>query len=404
MNEKKYLNYSYLIAVFYISYVVLLNSNLPVVSLGFYEPRPSFWDLNNGMKHLWECYGKVGFNLFSFDYSTFPNLDQCHNFNYGYFSLISFGFTNLLTHSVIFWGYLQVFIFTFLTTKVYFLSTIKIIKPIFLLAAFSPGIFLLFITGNMDIQIACLLLIATLLFYKKEKTSLFLIFITALFKFYTAPVLLLALLLVKQKISRIFGIGLILIMIFAISYQMITNPLPPFPNGAQNKFGSGIFDNYLRKLGIPVSEFSGEILGITLLLICFLSIVYFHKKFSQTKDIPVNISKKQEILCINYLIMATTSISCYLAALNVDYRLTFIVLAGIALLQIPHVQVKYISKMFPYVWLLSLWIVFPFASLKKYIGLDLQPVGDLLMIATISYFIFQGFFIYKLVKYKDLIL
>lgn len=121
MNEKKYLNYSYLIAVFYISYVVLLNSNLPVVSLGFYEPRPSFWDLNNGMKHLWECYGKVGFNLFSFDYSTFPNLDQCHNFNYGYFSLISFGFTNLLTHSVIFWGYLQVFIFTFFNYKSVFL-------------------------------------------------------------------------------------------------------------------------------------------------------------------------------------------------------------------------------------------------------------------------------------------
>jgi hypothetical protein len=192
-------------------------------------------------------------------------------------------------------------------------------------------------------------------------------------------------------------------MIVTISYQMITNPLPPFPDGAQNKFGSGIFDNYLRKLGIPISDFYGEVFGIVMLTISFLSIVYFHKKFNLTQNFHMNISKKQEILCINYLLMASTSVSCYLAALNVDYRLTFIALAGVALLQTPHARVKYISRIFPYVWLLSLWIVFPFASLKKYIGFDLQPVGDLLMVFVISYFIFQGFFIYKLIKHKSVL-
>ena len=127
----------------------------------------------------------------------------------------------------------------------------------FLLAMFSPGIFLLFASGNMDIQIICMLLVsASLIISKNEKIALSLIFVTALFKFYSAPVLVLALFLVKRKDSRIFGVSLIFIMIFIIAYQMITNPIPPFLYGAQNHFGSGIFDNYLRKIGINVSELS----------------------------------------------------------------------------------------------------------------------------------------------------
>jgi hypothetical protein len=129
--------------------------------------------------------------------------------------------------------------------------------------------------------------------------------------------------------------------------------------------------------------------------------VYFYKKFNWISNIPVDFSKKQELQYINFLIMAGTSITCYIAALNVDYRLTFIALAGISLLQAPQLKVKFVSAVFPYVWLLSLWIVFPGLELKKYIGIDLQPLGDIMMVGTISYFIFQGFYIFKLLKYKS---
>ena len=96
--------------------------------------------------------------------------------------------------------------------------------------------------------------------------------------------------------------------------------------------------------------------------------------------------------------MAVASITCYLATLNVDYRLTFIALSGIALMQIPHIKVKFFSGFFPYIWLLSLWVAFPFFLLKKYIGVDLQPVGDIAMLWTISYLIFQVFSIFANVK------
>jgi hypothetical protein len=356
------------------------------------------------MINLWECYKNVGFDLFSFDSSTFPSLESCRNLNYGYFSLVSFGFTNFLNQNVVFWGYLQILIFTLLTVKTYFLEKLNMKVFIFLSALFSPGIFLLFASGNMDIQIICLLLISTFLITsKKEKTALSLICITALLKFYTAPIIVMALFLVKEKRSRTYGISLAFTTFFVIAYQMIINPLPPFPNGAQNKFGSGIFDNYIRKVGIQVSELQGEILGVILLTLSLFMIFYFHKKSSQISNIPNKLSKKQELFCINFLIMACASITCYLAALNVDYRLTFVALAGIALLQIPQTKVNFISAVFPFTWLLSLWLVFPIALLKKYIGIDLQPIGDIMMIGTISYFIFQGFYIFRLMNTTKLL-
>ena len=401
MVKRKYLVYLLLTALLLLPYLLMLNSKLPIVSLDFYKPRPSFWDLNNGMINLWECYKKVGFDLFSFDKSTFPNLDGCRNFTYGYFSIASFGFTQLINQSVVFWGYLQILVFTLLIVKMY-LPEKDITKALSMFfALYSPGIFLLFTSGNMDIQIICLLLISTFLInYKMEKMAFILICCTTLFKFYTAPIIFIALLLVKKKSSKVFGLSLALATFSVIAYQMITNPLPPFPEGAQNKFGMGIFDNYIRKVGFQVSDLQGEFLGLSLLAICFFIIIYLHRKFRQESNIPVSLSKIQKIHCINFLIMAGTSITCYVAALNVDYRLAFIALSGISLLQIPQIKVKYVSAIFPYIWHLSLWIVFPSFELKKYIGIDLQPVGDIMMIGTISYFIFQGFYIYNLLKNK----
>jgi len=369
------------------------------MSLKEYDPRPNFWDLKADMINHWACFNKVGFKLFSYDRPTFPSLDGCRNLNYGYFSLVSFGINNLLTKNVLFWGYLQILVFILLVVSIYFSG--KNIKKIsiFLFALFSPGIFLLLISGNMDIQIICLLIISSIyLVNKKDKIALSLILIASLFKFYTTPILIIVLILVKQKRSKIYSAFSIIVACLVITLQMVINPFPPFPAGAQNKFGSGIFDNYLRKIGIQVSESQGEVLGFVLLALSFLAIVYFHQKFRQPSTQPTYLSKKEVVLSINFLFMAVASITCYLATLNVDYRLTFIALSGIALMQIPHIKVKFFSGFFPYIWLLSLWVAFPFFLLKKYIGVDLQPVGDIAMLWTISYLIFQVFSIFANVK------
>jgi hypothetical protein len=310
------------------------------------------------------------------------------------------GLTSSILGSIKFWGFLQITVFVFLVVKVYFRENFVYQKNIYLLALFSPGIFLLYASGNMDIQIVCLLLIAgQLIVSGKEKSGLTLICVTALLKFYTAPVLLIALLLVKRKNSRFYGSMLIFSTASLILYQLIKTPPTAFPDGAQNKFGSGIFDNYARKAGIEMSKLQGEFLGMIFLFVAISLIIFCYKKFNKSNaNFLVKFTNNEEVLAVNFLIMAGTSIICYLAALNVDYRLTFIALAGIALFQIPQTKVKLISALFPYCWLLSLWISYPFASFKKYIGLDLQPLGDIFMICTIAYFIFQAFFVFKILR------
>jgi len=402
MLKKRNLTYIFISALILSSYILLLNSGLPYVSLKSYSPMLNFWDLNSGMNNLWECYKNVGLDLFSYESSTFPSLSTCHNFNYGYFSLVSFGFTHLLSQNVLFWGYLQISLFTLLVVKIYMLDKHPVHVSISVLALYSPGIFILFASGNMDIQIIILLLISSfLIISKKEKIALSLICITALFKFYTAPIIVMTLFLLKKR-SKTYCYILTFVTFSVICYQFFTHPLTSLGrNGAQAKFGMGILDNYLRKAGVQFSDFQGEILGATLLILSFLTIVFCYKKLTITPKPIGNLSKNQELLCINFLIMSGTSVTCYMFSLNVDYRLTFIALSGLALLQLPYTKVKYISAIFPYFWLLSLWIAFPFNAFKKYIGIDLQPIGDITMIATISYFIFQGFHIFRQVKYKN---
>ena len=403
MFLKRIFKNEFIVILFFLTInVTLLYSNIGFYSFANYKPRPEFWDLYN-TTGLWSCFKSVGLDLFL---STSSPLDICRNFNYGYFSMLSMGLTNSISGSIKFWGFLQIAVFSFLVVKVYFRENLMYQKNIYLFALFSPGIFLLYTSGNMDIQIICLLLIAgQFIASGKEKFGLTLICITALLKFYTAPILLIALLLVKRKNSRVYGSMLIFFTASLILYQLIKTPPTAFPDGAQNKFGTGIFDNYARKAGVHMSKLQGEFLGMVLLILSILLIIFCYKKFNKSDaKFLVKLTIKEEMLSVNFLIMAGTSIVCYLAALNVDYRLTFVALAGIALFSLPELKVKYISSVFPYVWLLSLWIVFPFADFKEYIGLDLQPLGDFFMIGTIAYFIFQGFYILTNLKrnYKSL--
>lgn len=383
----------------FIATTALLYSKFGYYNFAAYKPRPAFWDLNNHT-YWWNCYKTVGLDVFL---STSSLLDACRNFNYGYFSMFSMGLTTSIYGNVMFWGLLQVLVFLFLVVKVYFHKLFTSREYVYLLALFSPGVFLLYLSGNMDIQIICLLLLANkLIFSGKEKFGLTLIFITALLKFYTAPVLLVAFFIVKVKSSRTYCIMLIFSAATLILFQLIKTPLAPFPDSAQNKFGSGIFDNYARKAGLPLNKFQGELLGLIFLCAVILLIIVCYKKLTPlNKNNQIKLSKSKQMLSFNFLMMAATSLACYLGGLNVDYRLTFIALTGIALLQIPQTKVKIISAIFPYVWIFSLWIAYPFANLQKYIGLDLQPLGDIFLVGTMAYIIFQSFFVFKYLVKKD---
>jgi hypothetical protein len=384
-------------ALFSLLSFVILYSNLPILSFSSYKPRPHYWDLHFGMTFLWDCFQESGLQIFSVDPNTFPSLATCRNFNYGYFSVASFGLFRTISTNPVFWGVLQILVFGFVLARTYLLKMERSVLVFSIFALFSPGIFLLEASGNMDMEIVIFILLAGICIQNgKDKIALTLICITALFKFYTAPILLIVTFFSKKRTSQIYGVFLMLITGGAILYQMIQMPIPPFPIGAQNKFGAMIIANYSRKAGVEMNQGQGQILGIILLIAVLGIIFFFYRTSKQTRIQSLeNVTHQDEFLLLNFLVMATTSVVCYTYTMNVDYRLVFVALAGISLLQINQVKITYATSLFPYFWLTSLWLSFPFAYLSKYIGFDLQPIGDVALIGTISYFIFQAFFVFK---------
>jgi len=387
---------------FSISYFVLLNFGPSFFSFDYYAPRTTFWDLSNGFA-FWECYKQVGLNVFKTSESTLPILEACGSFSYGYASLAYFGAMRFLSNDVALSGIAQIIVFVFLVVFVYLQQLFKSKFFLSIFALFSPGIFLLFASGNLDIFIIILLITSSLLMVNnKEIPALILISFSALCKFYTAPVMLLSLLLVQQKKSKITALILLIASSVIISYQFVFTPPSNFGDGAQNKFGASIFDNYARKMGLEVTNFQGNVIGISLLLIViFVITCLYYQNAVEVTNLHREFSFHRRLHSIIFLIMASTSIFCYISVLNVDYRLVFIALAGISLMQITPIYVRYISEFFPIFWLLSIWIVYPFQGFTEYTYLDLQPLGDIMMIITMAFFVFQGFFVFNsLIKNK----
>ena len=389
-------------ALFSLFSFAILHSNLPILSFDSYKPRPPYWALDFGISSIWDCFQESGLQIFSVDPNTFPSLASCRNFNYGYFSVTSFGLLRIISANTVFWGVLQTLVFGFVLARTYLYKIEKTKLVLSILALFSPGIFLLEASGNMDMEIVIFLLLAGICSQNgKDKIALTLICITALFKFYTAPILLIVTFFSKKRSSRIYGVMLLFVTGSTILYQMIQMPIPPFPIGAQNKFGAMIIANYSRKAGIEMNQTQGQVLGIVLLIAVLGAMYFFHRTSEQIqKEKLENVTHQDEFLLLNFLVMATTSVVCYTYTMNVDYRLVFVALAGVSLLQVNQVNVKYFTSLFPYIWLTSLWLSFPFAYLSKYIGFDLQPIGDIALIGTISYFIFQAFFVFKILLGK----
>jgi hypothetical protein len=397
---KKLLSFPLITVPLFVSTCFLLFSNYWFYSFSNYEPRPKFWDLYNDINLWWPCFKKVGLDVFGID----PNasITSCANFNYGYFSIFSFAIHNLLTGNIIIWGVLQIALFVFLFSWVYLRKNLPGLSINSVLALLSPGIFLLFASGNMDIEIICLIFISSILVNtKKEKAGLTIICLTVLFKFYTFPLMILILIFVKRKTSLFYGCALIVFSSLVILYQFITNPPAPFPSGGQNKFGAMIVGNYSRKLGMPISNFQALFLGIFFVILILIFMCYLYVR-TDKPDLGSlrQLNASDELILINFLFMSLTSVTCYFLALNVDYRLTFIILSGISLSYLPNYKIKYITKIFPFFWQVSLWFVFPFFDLEKYIGLDLQPIGDISLIGTIAYIIFQSVLYLKLIISK----
>ena len=201
------------------------------------------------------------------------------------------------------------------------------------LAIFSPGVFLLFERANFDLLMILGVLLATFLLSKgRFFTGLFVAGLTAVFKYYTLPLLLIApFLFGRDRKQILFGSA------FAASISLYAvwdySQLPRVPGDGYVQFGSGVLSHYFTHLGLDVSSMFS--IGFGILVPLVLGIFVFRR--SKLTGNSLTLGSLFKFTSLNKSLFFTTVssvfIASYFAGLNFDYRLVFLAIPGVILLQ-----------------------------------------------------------------------
>jgi hypothetical protein len=192
----------------------------------------------------------------------------------------------------------------------------------------SPAFWLLFERGNFDWLVFLLIFIGILTINSRiELFGLAFIGVSALFKFYTLPLLLLIPFLTKNRLTR-FGSVMIFFALLPVILWNI-NLIQSFPNPLFAAFGApslGLWLNFFSlRFGIEfkISDSISHLVGLIFFIAIFrlLTKKKSLQKFLDLQESPI-LSTKVDLL---YVFFSSTYLICYLAGMNYDYRLIFLV-------------------------------------------------------------------------------
>ena len=202
-----------------------------------------------------------------------------------------------------------------------------------ILASFSPGVFLLYERSNFDLLMLIGIVAATYLWKKGGfYAGLIVIGITAIMKYYTVPLLLLApLLFARSQKQIVLGLGLsALISVYAFwDYSR----LPGLPGSGYHQFGSAVLPHYFSHIGLDVPRVF--LIGFGFLLPVLVGLWIFRS--TTKKGNSLIFGKGIQFTNINdsipFITVSIVFVACFFAGLNYDYRLVFLVIPGVILLQ-----------------------------------------------------------------------
>jgi hypothetical protein len=258
----------------------------------------------------------------------------------------------------------------------------------FVIAA-SPPVLLLVDRGNFDSLIVSMVLLAAWM-HSKEKSipAIILIFLASTFKYYTAPLLLLMVFVSKGKISKATAAILFVAASLSVVRDLNITQFTFSSNNPHLTFGLGHEFLYLLKYdSLSWLEDFTSVTGV-LVVLFFSGISYWWlKKY----NIEINSSKEKSFMRKLYLFSTTIFISCYLAGMNADYRLIFLCISGIALLNIIRISESFESGALHIICGI-LWLTFPSG--------DLEIFGDVLISLYVG---FTFALITKLITEKKLV-
>ena len=322
----------------------------------------SFMDLRSVLQAA-DCYAKEGFRIYSHEFGN-----PCA-YNYGSLLIhildflhlgrdntevlwvvfiacisIAFGSIELITYKKVFSGYL-------------FLG----------LLAFSPPILLLLERGNIDTLIVITMSLTAYFTAKKRYAiSMFLILLMSLVKFY--PIILFFDLLLRIKNTKFRIIVFFVFLLAAAQVFYDQGRGPGFINIFWASFGASVWGIYLGYLGIAIPYKFSLLLGV---LLFFIAICIVRKILMKLiAGGSHGLVFKNPTAEVFFIYTATIHLFCFLAGMNFDYRLVFLLLSNLLVIYTSDFS-KRIKIIIGASLVASLWL--------SYNLHELQPLGDLVV-------------------------
>jgi hypothetical protein len=317
------------------------------------------------------CYERIGDSVYS-------SVETC-GFQYGIFLLQFIQFFNLDSVNLQLLGGLLILsaFLILLGTAIFSVNTNRQALIAFFLVA-SPGPWLLFERGNFDLLIIILIAVGTIFINSRfSLLAIFFITLTALMKFYTLPLLLLYIIIEKRSYLRFVAavtIGLVTPLIL-----LDISRAPSFPNPTFVAFGlpsPGLWVNFFAwRFDIPI-ELNSPLLYVSGFMIFFAGVylMYFspvRKKFSFDSVLSSVVSTLGQN---TFLVFSGLYLSCFLAGMNYDYRLFFLIIS-LLLLNVVFPDARQ-SRWFLTVQISALWATIFFFGVTGPIHVFLAMFGN----------------------------
>jgi hypothetical protein len=287
-----------------------------------------------GALFVWseECKINAGLPQIFSIYSQIEAHETCAGFNYGTMLLILLSIFPIngefYVAAALTVGVLAVFVLGYFLANTYKMSFWQ--KVLVSFAFFSPGTYLLFERGNLDIVILLLIVTAGVLLGRGAffSTYLFLVFATLL-KFYALPVVIIVSLLANTLRQRVLTVVLSLLTFAWVIADLSRGQILPVYGPVQ--FGYPVLDHYFGWLGLSTQPLP-SLIGFFAPLFVWALLVLSERRAG--KGFQTKLTNSITNLQGDYAFLFTAIIFCamFFVGLSFDYRLIFLALAGIGLI------------------------------------------------------------------------
>jgi hypothetical protein len=344
-----------------------------------------------------ECRVNVGLpHLFSV-YSQIESSETCTGYTYGTMLII---LLSVLPINLEFYiavalalGVLGVFALGFYLSSSYRMSFWQ--KVLVTAAFFSPGTYLLFERGNLDLVIVLLFVIAAVLLGRGAFFPAFFVLVFAtLLKFYALPLVIIVSLFSKTLKQRVFTTALTLFTFALVFVDYSRTQILPVYGPVQ--FGYPVLEHYFEWLGLSVRPIPSFI-GFFAPLFVWALLILVERRAGKGSQAMLRQSVTNIQSDYAFLFTAIAFSAMFFVGLSFDYRLIFLAIAGIALI----LKSTFSRKLKAALWvslMIALWgsgaiggkFMFIPDAIKPFLVGGFQLAGDLAVFFWVGLLLFVG--------------